>query len=1396
MLGNDDIPVKSKGGYMFDEVDQNIDGIPTKAIGNCVIIENDESVPLSRNERPLGGRGNYWVPPEETPNTLDYSYSVLNHSEEAPEEAGEEETGLLEKRIDSKIWKTRAKAYEELSNELKNNNSLFDTYSSQVLKFISDSHPGPQEKGLEILKVYIEKNPSFLLPHSENIVKALIEKGVSSTKSSIKQLSASLLIDFFSQHKDNFDGFIQGLLGSLQNKNLKVQGSAIMTINLMISSFGIKLIPYKSFIPHMEKLAGNSNPIVRSEAINFYKECYRWIRDLILPHVSKLKKAQQDELQKSFEEILEISTPTRYLKHEESKGIIEVSKPKSKNLDVYDIADAKDIFIKFNDKWIESVLDMDKWVDKKQALEILNSEANYPKIVEKSAAALVGMAKRLINDSNVNVMLQAMKLVGLLAKGQRKYFENYAKQFFPIFLSKLKDKKTQVIQETYATLENLLFSVNLEYLNDDIKEVLEDKTPTLKLNVTVWLENLLSNFPLDQLTKSIKNLAIMIKKNTDDSNAEVRTESFKLLSIMLKRFPETLNLALKDFPSAKMKKIEELSETTTVKDVAQSEETFAVENKELKVPTNENKEVRTPRSRSQTVVIKILDPGDKEKRLDLDSRYKWSIEEIRPDYLDKLKEQIKISFSADLYSLMFNPDFKKQADAAGHITSLVKTKKEEIIPYVDLLFKWCWIELVLTTNTQIYKAVLELDQLILSTLASSEYILNDTEAGLILPVLCEKSGQNNSVFRSMIRNILHMSCKVYPPEKVFSTVVQGINSKNARSKVECIEELGSLIVDYGIEIASPKDIKFITKQINSADANVRTASVDTMTEVYKAIGPKTWNLLGDVPDKVRGILDQRFRTVKVKFSEIKEEVPKTYEENKSKESFKNIPVGRNSEAQIIFNRINELNKPLELQKANERFQSLIEDARLKKPVIKDEDRLSSREKYPESYYNDKIDSKFIGERRDEFFKIDESDNLREETKQTKPIQAIRNAFKEKKLQKLKEASESSGLKQKIQEISVSEVFKALKKLESDDTSSKTEGLEQINDHILENFQKYEADLIKYSHEIYKNIINITKSILNSTEMSYEFVIYFFKVVQRLCNIEIIIKELKSDELIELSESFLQALVLEGLEKASEDRETDAIAKIINSSIVKVLELAVPDDMFSALLALLVKYKSQNGGKMSGILIKCLLRMARTLNSVINQVSIDKLLANMHLYLVANSSNTDEIGVKTMKTIVNELIKLLGDDIWNAYDKARPVINDQSGIQTWISIILGSEPPASQTSYLEELLSRLNTPELYPQALKDLSELIEKNPSKDLSPELSRLPPQISEKVTNDLLDLKKKKGESFSDPPSRLGSMKQKYNPEILGSSPDLSSKLNSIPSKTDTNIPPLKSRIQKFSKK
>ena len=114
-------------------------------------------------------------------------------------------------------------------------------------------------------------------------------------------------------------------------------------------------------------------------------------------------------------------------------------------MDAYELSDAVDIFKKYNEKWTESVLKAEKWNDKTRMMEEFVKAAGIPKIANSEFRHITELIRRLINDSNFNVVLWTLKITAVMAKGLRKYFHGSAKaQFFSI-IGKLREKRTQMV---------------------------------------------------------------------------------------------------------------------------------------------------------------------------------------------------------------------------------------------------------------------------------------------------------------------------------------------------------------------------------------------------------------------------------------------------------------------------------------------------------------------------------------------------------------------------------------------------------------------------------------------------------------------------------------------------------------------------------------------------------------------------------------------------------------------------------------------------------------------------------------------------------------------------------------------------------------------------------------
>ena len=90
-----------------------------------------------------------------------------------------------------------------------------------------------------------------------------------------------------------------------------------MALNSILAGFGSKRINLKAYIGAAATQASHNNPALRNEALNFYKECFKWLKDGIRPFLDGLKKQQQDELGKAFTELVDtIAMPARQTKKE------------------------------------------------------------------------------------------------------------------------------------------------------------------------------------------------------------------------------------------------------------------------------------------------------------------------------------------------------------------------------------------------------------------------------------------------------------------------------------------------------------------------------------------------------------------------------------------------------------------------------------------------------------------------------------------------------------------------------------------------------------------------------------------------------------------------------------------------------------------------------------------------------------------------------------------------------------------------------------------------------------------------------------------------------------------------------------------------------------------------
>jgi hypothetical protein len=95
-----------------------------------------------------------------------------------------------------------------------------------------------------------------------------------------------------------------------------------------------------------------------------------------------------------------------------------------------------------------------------------------------------------------------------------------------------------------------------------------------------------------------------------------------------------------------------------------------------------------------------------------------------------------------------------------------------------------------------------------------------------------------------------------------------------------------------------------------------------------------------------------------------------------------------------------------------------------------------------------------------------------------------------------------------------------------------------------------------------------------------------------------------------------------------------------------------------------------------LIIKCLLKLSKQLDKLIGRLEAEKVLLVIHEYLIAidhdNKSQNDEMGIRIVKTMVNELVKARGRQIWDSYRVIEQHETKDKHISRWIKIILNCQ----------------------------------------------------------------------------------------------------------------------------
>merc|ERR1719215_1395731 len=131
---------------------------------------------------------------------------------------------------------------------------------------------------------------------------------------------------------------------------------------------------------------------------------------------------------------------------------------------------------------------------------------------------------------------------------------------------------------------------------------------------------------------------------------------------------------------------------------------------------------------------------------------------------------------------MFSDRMEEQLLALQSWKSQIQNQETvDAIPEIlDMLLKWLtWM--MFSTNTQVWKAVLDVFQCLVDHLVEQEFQLTDREVQITLPNLLDKSGHSQAVIRDSLATLIESTLPLFLSYKVSPIVVQAMASKNKKS---------------------------------------------------------------------------------------------------------------------------------------------------------------------------------------------------------------------------------------------------------------------------------------------------------------------------------------------------------------------------------------------------------------------------------------------------------------------------------------------------------------------------------------------------------------------------------------------------------------------------------------
>jgi len=764
----------------------------------------------------------------------------------------------LTERLLHKQWKVRLDAFTELKQIFEKTDTQLETYQKYAelfKKYVTDSHPGVQEKCLETLMILVQKNNGICTPFIEELFTNLLEKCMSSMKQNIKEKAINVALEI-SNNPEIREKIVAKIIADFPKFKLPKIISAVLNIlSEYLHKFNKDAYKFENLSDSLEKYAANSNNSnVRNDAIQLYKTaCEICGTDIIMPFISKLKQTQQDEILKTSCDPSKVKSPCKKLELLKTPPNNEEKPAEKPSQNLFD--------------FLTQASALKKWSEKRDKLEeaykiLQGGDKDFIKI----SADFVTILKTLMNDNNSVVSQCTLKILEYLIGIDD--FQSFCKMLIkPIFM-KLKDKKAE--KDANKCLIKLAPIIKLSEIIEDLKSAFSEKSPTLKIQLSQWLDKSLL------LPNSLKNYEDMLDliplflPLLDDANSEIREISFQIIGIISTINKNDLNLqkTLSNLNQQKQDKIKEISEniskrpellefkypskiSTPIKASLSPRQQL----EKIKTPTHKNQPIKKsekpiPRpktsmpvqNKSSTKTLQKI----QQKAVSEQNVMKNNSEEIKICEEDAEKIVKENLIPAEINEKLCKTEWKERQKGFQDLLSWLNENKSKID---EILIP---LSLYLKSKLKDFK---ESNQTIIKEAFSIILVLSESNntgkkfTQILIPGIIEKMSDNKWYEQGM--QILLNSADCSTPNFVVQKIIETSenSSKNINLLKSNISIIQKFITEYEFSLLPLKEIVNFTKNcLNNSNSAIRQNATTLIGKIYEIVGEPLKSLLSDLKE--------------------------------------------------------------------------------------------------------------------------------------------------------------------------------------------------------------------------------------------------------------------------------------------------------------------------------------------------------------------------------------------------------------------------------------------------------------------------------------------------------------------------------------------------------------------